>query len=482
MFGCNKFLDDPQPSASLPVDAAFQSGQDLEEALAGVYDLCQNGHLYGRNFIVLPELIGGNAVFYGGGYFGLEYVSALNMTATDWYAENSWLTAYQAINQLNAVLALLPGIRESDAALSNNQADRIEGEALFLRGLLYFDLVRLFAMPIGFDAGQQPGVPLMLSPVLKKEDFQFPGQASVFTVYEQINRDLAAALPRLPEYNSTGRPGKHAARACLARMAFQEGRYADAAAYAEAILTGPFALTASPQGFFTTEGNVEEIWILTNSPEDPNGGLSSVFGLGGGNQTFVTADYLFAQQEIIRPAQQSALAQAGYTAVDLRTDTGYLATHPLLVPDGDFGWRTNKFEQVQDQSDDIPMIRLAEILLLRAEALAQIQGINTESVELLNQVRRRAIRVVDAGKQIVPGGAGFIENKTSDFPDANSLIEAIIRERRIELAFEGNFFHDQMRLRRPVQNLDFDACRLRLPIPQRELDTNPNLNQHSCYQ
>lgn len=87
MFGCSKFLDDPQSSTSLPVEAAFQNGQDLEEALTGVYDLCQNGHLYGRNFIVLPELIGGNAVFYGGGFFGLEYVSALNMTATDWYAE-----------------------------------------------------------------------------------------------------------------------------------------------------------------------------------------------------------------------------------------------------------------------------------------------------------------------------------------------------------------------------------------------------------
>ncbi|MCB0534514.1 MAG: RagB/SusD family nutrient uptake outer membrane protein [Lewinellaceae bacterium] len=482
MFGCSKFLDDPQSSTSLPVEAAFQNGQDLEEALTGVYDLCQDGHLYGRNFIVLPELIGGNAVFYGGGFFGLEYVSALNMTATDWYAENSWLTAYAAINQLNAVLAFLPGIRNSDAALSNSQANRIEGEALFLRGLLYFDLVRLFALPIGLNAGQQPGVPLMLNPVLKKEDFQFPEQASVVKVYEQINRDLAAALPLLPEYNSTGRPGQHAARAFLARMAFQEGRYSDAASYTEAMLSSAFDLTDSPQDFFTTEGNTEEIWTLPCSPEDPNGGLSTVFGLGGGNQTFATADYLQAQQEIISPAQQNALGQAGYTAVDLRTDTGYLVTHPLLVQDGVVGWRTNKFEQVQEESDDIPMVRFAEILLLRAEALARLQGSNTESVELLNRVRRRAIRVVDAGKQLVPGGAGFIEYKTGDFPDANSLIEAIIRERRIELAFEGNFFHDQMRLQRPVQGLGYDTCRLRLPIPQRELDVNPNLKQHSCYQ
>ncbi len=477
--GCAKFLDDPQPSGSLPIDASFQNGQDLDEALAGVYDACQNGHLYGRNLIVLPELISGNAVFQGGGYFGLENISALSMTATDWYAENSWMAAFQAINQLNAILAALPGIRQSDATLSTGQANRMEGEALFLRGLLYFDLVRLYARPIGFDAGRHPGVPLMLTPVLTKEDLQFPGQASVFAVYEQITRDFAAALPLLPEYNTTGRAGQYAARACLARTAFQEGRYADAAAYTGPILSGSFDLTETPQDYFTMEGNAEEIWSLPNAPDDPDGGLSLVFGLNGGNQTVVTTDYLQAQQAIVGPARQAALAQAGYTAVDLRTDTGYLASHPLLVRDGAIGWRTNKYENPEDQSDDIPMIRLAEILLLRAEALARTLGVNAESVALLNQVRRRALRVVDAAKLDVPGGAVFIEYAAGDFPDADALVEAIIRERRIELAFEGLFFHDQMRLKRPVQGLDYTACRLRMPIPQRELDANPNLE--SCY-
>ncbi len=72
----------------------------------------------------------------------------------------------------------------------------------------------------------------------------------------------------------------------------------------------------------------------------------------------------------------------------------------------------------------------------------------------------------------------LFEYRADDFPDAAALIDAIAKERRVELAFEGNYFHDLIRLRRPVQGIPWDDDRLRLPIPQRELDVNPNLVQN----
>lgn len=479
--GCAKFLDDPQPTDNLPIGTAFQTGEELEEALVGVYDACQNGHLYGRNMVVIPELLSGNAVFYSGGYFGLDYISSLQMNATDWYAENTWVLAYQAINQANAIIAALAGIRQTDASLLPEQADRILGEALFLRSVLYFDLVRLYALPYSAETEAADGVPMMLDPVLKKEDFTFPTRASVAAVYEQVNKDLREALRFLPESNTAGRAGRYAAQAYLARVAFQQGRYAEAADFAGAILSGPFSLQSTPQDFFTREGNAEEIWVIQNTPDDPGGGLAKVFGLDGGNQTFITPDLLGDYAHIITPDQQAAIDGAGYAVVDLRSDTGYLAPHPLIVPDGVNSWRTNKYEDVAGQSDDIPMIRLAELLLLRAEALVRTKGLNAESIDLLNRVRRRSLRVVDANKQAAPGGDSYIEFHLGDFPDAAALLDVIIRERRVELAFEGNYFHDAMRLQRDVQGKPWKDCHLRLPIPQRERDVNMNLLQNPCY-
>jgi hypothetical protein len=126
------------------------------------------------------------------------------------------------------------------------------------------------------------------------------------------------------------------------------------------------------------------------------------------------------------------------------------------------------------------LVRLATFYLMRAEALARTEGINQESLDLLNAIRTRAIRRVDS-EGVQSDASDVISYEAADFADADELIEAIILERRVELAFEGNRIHDLRRLQRDVRGVAWDADVLVFPIPQREIDANDQLVQNPGY-
>jgi starch-binding outer membrane protein, SusD/RagB family len=480
LLSCKDFLDNPKPSGQLPLAEVFKTGADLEAALTGAYDLIQDGNAMGGLIPGLPDLMAFNAR----GWF--EEVSTLQMESTHWVTENLWAQCYKAINQTNAILHALPGVVAQDATLTTEDARRIEGEALFIRGVLYFELVRLYALPYSDEFLDEPGVPIVLEPVLTTEDLRFPTRATVAEVYDQVVQDLGKAQPLLPTSNTGGRATNFAAAGYRAKVAFQKREYVMASALAGGILANvEFKLTETPQEFFIKEGSPEEIWVIFGSgANDPiSGGLSSFY-----NDAPTTAEISNDLKEngykaLLNTRQMEGIQNAGYQFVDLRSDPGNLFSNgSLLVLNSDSS-RCNKYENGwMSGEDDAPTLRLAEIILMRAEALARNIGINDESIELLNRIRHRSMRVLDEVGNLVPESNVLIEFQTADFPDTDSLAGAIIRERRVELAFEGNYLHDLMRLKRNVKNggniYGFDAPELRLPIPQREIDANPNLEKN----
>ena len=470
---CN-FLSDVEPSDQLSVEEVFQTANDLEAALAGAYDGVQNGSLLGRNTMLFADLMTNNADYRSGAFLN---VANLQMDPTDFYAENLWSQGYKTINHLNAILAALGPVAAQDASLTAEDAARIEGEALFLRGVIYFELARLFCQPIGSGKYQDLGLPLMLAPVLTAEQLQFPARSTVAETYARATADIETASALLPGTSAQGRANRYAAIAYLARIAFQQEDYAAAAALAgEIIDSGNYMLAPTPDAFFVHEGSSEEIWAILASASDEieGGGLSSVYHPSGPNEAFLSDDLKKNGYEAIVPPKQLAVLQgAGYVAVDFRY------APPLISHDTT---RTNKYENGWiENEDDAPIARLAEFLLMRAEALARTEGINEESIALLNQVRGRSLRVVDSLWQAVPDGSALLLYQAEDFEDEAALIDAIILERRVELAFEGNYLHDLMRRKAPARGLPYDDERLRLPIPQREVDANPNLVQNEGY-
>jgi hypothetical protein len=350
-------------------------------------------------------------------------------------------------------------------------------------------MVRLFALPYSHDPETDNGVPILLEPVLNKEAIQFPARASVKEVYQQVTADIEKAKDLLPEQNGRGRATRFAALAYLARIAFQKEDYQMAASLSKEILdrNDLFNLTETPQEFFINEGSGEEIWVIFGSAaNDPiTGGLSSVYN-DAPETASITGDLKDkGYKAILTPAQQAEVQAAGYLCVDLRCDPDNLFSGGALLVRNDTT-RCFKYENSWTSGeDDAPVLRLAEIILMRAEALAKIAGINPESVELLNQVRRRSLCVIDGNGSTVPGGEKFFEYETDDFQSGNEFIETIVLERRVELAFEGNYLHDLMRMKRKVLNngelFDYDYEKLRLPIPQREIDANRKLQQNEGY-
>lgn len=468
---CN-FLEEPQPADALSIEEAFKTAKDLEYALTGAYDAVQNGHSLGRNLIVLPDLMGGNASYSGGGWFGLPEIANLQITTTSWYVESIWTQTYRAINQVNQVLAALPEVDQNDPALTSEEYDQIQGEAAFLRGVLYFELVRMFGLPYETQYLDSLGVPLMLSPVLKKEELQFPVRASVGEVYAQVVTDLDLAIEKLGTTSPRGRANRFAALAYRARVAFQQRDYSKVEQLTKELAeNSPFSLTETPAKFFREKGTSEEIWSLLNEPGDE---------IEGGNLYSMFADVTIREglrtegiEKIVTPTQLDKVNAAGYGVVDLRADPGILSNEPFISSD-------SVYTQKYTPDSDTPVARWAEFVLMRAEVLARLDDF-AGAVDLLNQVRERSLRIVDENGYEVPEAANaFVLFEAGDVTKAG-LIEAIIRERRVELAFEGNYFHDLMRLKRDVQGKSYDARELRLPIPQREMDVNPALVQNSGY-
>lgn len=479
-FACTRILDDISPSDQLALDQVFQNGSDLEAALVGAYDGVQNGALLGRNTVLFADLLSDNVDYLSGAF---NEVAFSKLTASNGLIESMWSQMYKTVNQLNVILAALEPVRRQDATFSEEQANQLEGEVLGLRGILYFEMVRFYCQPFGGSLSQDLGLPIMLNPILRQEQFQLPARQSIAEVYAQADTDMTAAMDLLSDEGGPYRVRRSTILSYLARMAFQQEDYERVVDLTAEVIDGAqFELAATPMDFFLQEDSKEIIWGIYNAlGDDIEGfGLSSVYHESGPNDAHIASDLKeegFAK--IITSKQREEIENLGLQVIDLRTDEGLLTDHPLIVGGGKI---SNKYENPWLQTeDDTPILRLAEILLMRAEAVARVEGIKQESIELLNQIRARSLRLIDAQGNLVPDQEDLFLFGTADFENSSQLIEAIILERRVELAFEGNRFHDLSRLKRDIKDLPYDDPALRLPIPQREIDINPNLIQNPGY-
>lgn len=472
-FSCEDYLD-VKPSDFLPASEYYQSLGDLQIALNGAYTVFEDG-LGGADLVLATDIMTDNALYQGAGFSYLE-ISQNQISPSNGTVLSCWLSGYNCINQVNIILASLENLQErpTEAAVRS----QIRGEALFLRGVIYFELVRLFGKPYGPSSLTDLGVPLLDQATTKLSQVTYPSRATVAEAYDRAMEDLKKAQELLTPSGKRGFANRYAASGYLAKIAFQQRQYEAAANYAKEVINGPYKLTAEPKLFFSSEGSTEEIWSMVHGTQgSTRGPLAAFTQPASGTTVRLRLDIIDnGFSRIIPPTQLAALQMANNKAVDLRR-----TTMTFSLPGGNaFG--SSKYDDYAGAGDDAPLLRLAEILLIRAEALARTTGINQESIDLLNSIRSRSLRVQDGSGVIIPSGSALIQYKLSDFSTAEELIEAIILERRVELVLEGNYFHDLMRLQRNVKNFPFDSDLLRWPIPQREIDANENLIQNPGYQ
>lgn len=435
LVGCDSFLS-VDPKQSIDESQALSTPQNVRAALVGAYDDLSSSNLYGGQYMMSPDLLADNGdVQWDGTFADPAEIINKNMFSNNGFVETQWTDAYEAINTSNNVLSAL-------GQLENQQErERVKGEALFIRGALYFELVRLFAQPWNAgDPSSTPGVPLVLEPTREIDEEDNVTRDNVQAVYDQVEDDLTTARDSLPATNEEF-ADTYAASALLSRVYLMQGRYEEAATAANRVIqSGEYALAETFAGAFNNSEDIPEyIFAIQVTPQDGVNDLNLFYAAeaDGGR-----GDINIQEQHLNR-----------YAADDARADFFY--EDPST---GDI--RTQKWQDDEADGANIPIIRLAEMYLTRAEAnLRAGTSIGADPVDDVNEIRERA-----------------------DLPTLRSVrVENVLRQRRLELVFEGNLLHDLKRTEQSVGALPYDAEELVYPIPQREIDANPEIQQNPGY-
>ncbi len=440
---CIKQLD-IEPLQSIDASQALESGEDIESAIVGAYGIMHGGALYGTNLNLIPELLGSdNYLLWRGTFQSYRQIMNKSVFIDNAEASRTWIQGYRAINIANNVLANLAKVEDVD------QRSQLEAEARFIRGIMLFELVRIYGAP--YDAqGSNSGLGLVLNLVAVDTEAEASVEGSRSTVaqtYAQLIQDLEAAEPNLPDSysgNNRFRATTYAAKAFLARVYLQQGNYAAALAKAnEVIESGNFELNPAIVAAFGNKFTSESIFELYNNDQNnagtANDGLTTFYAsLPGIGRSDIRVLEAFANQYESTDDRRSQLIYRGSGA------------RPNQLQNGKY---TN-FGQ------NIPIIRISEMYLIRAEANIRLgSALGAEPLQDINTVRERS-------------RATTLTAVTLD---------DVLKERSFELAFEGYRIHDLKRLKLGTGTFAWDDPKLVFPIPEREIRANSNLQQNPGY-
>jgi len=424
LSACDKKLD-LQPSQNISETIALSTDENVKSVLHGAYTEFAYDGIYGGRLLRNAELLGGNGeIQWAGTYTDPRQLFNKTMIASNSDVYDQWAESYQVINTANNVLSALSIVVEADR-------DRVEGEALFLRSLMYFDLVRFFGQQYQFGAqNTQMGVPLVLTPTRGITAASMVTRNTVEEVYTQVIGDLIAAASKLPDDNDVY-ASKGAANALLARVYLQKGDYANARDAASTVIgSGMYELQSNYAGVFNNDNNTtEDIFATQITPQDRFSAMTEFFSVPEFGGRTGDIDILDAHLNL-------------YQSNDQRLALFFI---------GEGAMRCGKWN---NQYGVINLIRLAEMYLIRAECNVRLStAVGAAPLDDYNAIHTRA--GLDAATSV--------------------SLDDIILERRLELAFEGFKIHDIRRLHENVEAMAYNDPKLLYPIPARDIEANPNL-------
>ena len=422
LAGCDALLD-VEPPSQLTSTIAIEDANGARNALRGAYSALQSGSYYGGDFIFFGDLLADNTE-HTGTFTSFAEADQNTLLADNGSVEGMYQDLYFAISVTNHLLERVPGLDDLPEAEKN----QILGEAHFLRALHYHNLVKLLGP-----------VPLITSTIEGVETASDVTRSPVDAVYAQVLADLQEAERLVTDESQTQQASLGAVKALLARVYLYQGAWALAQQKADEVLALDYELADEYSGLFKPESTTPEaIFLLDFTIQDFNN-----FG------------YYFQTRREIRPTPD---LYAAYEAGDARRDSSIEMSSSGRLTGTKFPTTTGE--------EDFHVIRLGEVLLIRAEALAR-QGQLAEAVDAYNRLRLRA--------GLAPHVLG------ADVTTEQDVLEAIWHERRLELAFEGDRWPDLVRTGRATAVLGIQECQTLFPIPERELNVAPNLEQNpSC--
>ena len=473
---CKKYLD-KAPLDSINTANFYKTEEDAISAINGAYQPLQWPKLYNLRMWTTDIWAANSIVGAGGGTDGIETQDISNfVTTTDNAAAlDIWRGPAPGILRCNLVLQNVPGMD-----ISETLKNRILGEAHFLRANYYFILVRLFG-----------DVPLITVPQTPEDD-QRPARTPKSQVYDLVISDLKSAIEMLPARETytgsdVGRASKGAAVGMLAKVYLTLGKYAETVDLCRQVTALGYGLNNnyldnfnpatknSKESLFEVQFYGKTSYSFWNNENQASwvstftGPRNSDFVGGGYGWNQPTQEFI-GQYEAGDNRKDKTILYEGGPSFDGKE---YKASYSVT------GYNLRKFlvpKSISPDYDTNPadwvVLRYADVLLMEAEALAELNRLD-EALVSLNKIRTRA--------GLTPVSSGLSQAQ---------LKQKIRKERRMELAFEGEHWFDVIRYdngqyAKPyflsIGKTNFTAKNLLLPIPQKEIDANPNLSQNPGY-
>ena len=432
-MSCEGFLD-VKPSNSAAAETSITTAADAKVIMNGIMSKMTSSNYYGRNFIMYGDAKGGDFALRSQGR-GLDALYTFNHSASSNSYSGYWSQIYHCLAQVNNLLVNIQKIE--DAGNSTSALLVYKGQALTLRALMYFDLVRLYGKPYNMDKTAL-GVPLALEPLDASSQ---PSRATVEQVYTQIVKDLTDGAPLLNKTKTNGYINYYANRAILARVYLYMENWGGALAAAEEIINSKVYTLYTNENWvssWTNQFNTESIFelaMLQGESDLGSGSLSFYLRRLGHGSTSAMGWFMASDYWLERMNQDPEDIRWGI----MDYDESYKDTEVYR-----FG-SCYKYSGSTDFAGDgkgsatavnIKVIRLSEIYLIAAEAALNSNS-KDKAVTYLNAIRKRS-------PTLTPATATTI---TSDM---------ILDERSKELFAEGHRFFDMMRLNKTITfNDDF---------------------------
>lgn len=460
LTSCEEFLD-MQPTSAANASTAITSPADAQTAINGVLSAMTSTTYYGRNMFMYADAKGGDLTIFSQGR-GLDGLYTFNHAATSGSYSGYWSRGFYCIMQLNNLIENIERL-EKDGVTG---FDLYKGEALTLRALVYFDLVRLYGLPYNYDKNSL-GVPDIVETL--SADAQ-PTRATVEQNYKRIVSDLVAGEKAFGSNKKAINkyPGYYANKALQARVYLYMEDYSNALAAAEAVISsGVYSLYSNEEwaASWSKSFGSESIFEL---------GIDAVADNGTGSLGFYYLQYGIRKNAMgWFLASDYFLDRLGEDADDVRW--GVMGEDETENPDrlgacykyvGGTSFAGDGKETAT--AVNIKIIRLSEVYLIAAEAALHNNNA-AAAAGYLNEIRKRS-------PNLEPATASTVSD------------QMILSERSKELFGEGHRFFDMIRLNQTIEfNDDFQSIptthrgktidrtygKIVLPIDQDEINANP---------
>lgn len=471
LTGCDLNM---QPISEIGEGTFYKSTSEINSAVVACYNGLQDPMEFEW---MLTELRSDNSRLYNTATtssdntllfdFDQAKVSATNTRVFDY-----WQTVYHNIARCNTVL-----MPEHLAVVSvDTLKNQYEGEARFIRAYHYFNLVRLF------------GPVFIVTERISAEEARLFDRSSIDDVYSTILNDLTIAIDKLPTtYPATekGRVTSWAAKALLAKVYMTRGEVNETtrALLKDIYDNSGYRLMTTYENVFDIANEVNEEILFAIRYKSGGIGLGSIFGNRFAPQQSGSSVINGDGSGFNYPS--SDLVQS-YSSTDVRKDLTISLTYvndKNQVIDRRYVKKYLSPVAVKDDGDkDWPVIRFADIVLLYAEVVNELDGVNA-ALPLINETRLRA---------------GLTELKATAIPNKHAMRMALEKERRLEFAYENQRWFDLVRTGRAIDVLNshyaaedyyqtltgvgpLKQSSILLPIPQKEIDINQNISQNVGY-